>query len=132
MTFTRARDLIKDTTPVYAYPSETVLEAVKKMAEHNVGSVPVVDESMRVIGIFTERDLVRLVAKGGRLDAKLEDVMTRKIITASPDDPLPSLASKMLRYGIRHLPIVDSDGRLLGVVSIRRVLQFLLAGSEWP
>ena len=130
----RARDLIRDTKPVYAKPDETVEDAARKMAEHNIGSMPVVDEEMKLQGIFTERDLVRLVAEksSSALKMKLEEVMTRNPITASPDDPLPELAHKMIEHGIRHIPVVDEQGHLLGVVSIRRVLRHILAGNEWP
>jgi len=130
----RAGDVIRDSKPVYASPEDTVEEAARIMASHNVGSVPVVDEGGRLVGIFTERDLVRLVAKYGKsaLDMRLGEVMTRNPVTASPDEPLPELAHKMIEHGFRHIPVVDSEGRLLGVVSIRRVLRHLMAGSEWP
>ena len=109
-------------------------DAVEKMAMHNIGSIPVVDEEQRILGMFTERDLVRLMAERGAqaLEAKLGEVMTRKLVIAHPDDPIPKLAHKMLEHGIRHLPVVDENGRLLGVVSIRRVLRHLMAGNEWP
>ena len=75
----RARDVIRDTKPIYAHPEETVRDAVEKMAMHNIGSIPVVDEEQRVLGMFTERDLVRLMAERGAqaLEAKLGEVMTR-------------------------------------------------------
>ncbi len=126
-----AADLIRDTKPIYATPDKTVLDAAKIMAEHNIGSVPVVSEG-KLVGIFTERDLVRIVAKGVPLTTKLEEVMTRDLIVARPSDPLPLLAQKMLQHGIRHIPVVDEEGRLLGVISIRRVLRYLLAEAEHP
>jgi len=126
-----ALDLIRDTKPVYTSPDKTILDAARTMAEHNIGSVPIV-QGEKLVGIFTERDLVRHVAKGTPLDTRLEEVMTRKLIVAHPSDPLPLLAQKMLQHNIRHIPVVDQQGRLIGVISIRRVLQHLLAETEHP
>jgi CBS domain-containing protein len=129
-TFTAA-DLIRDTKPIYTTPDKTVLDAARIMAEHNIGSVPIVKDD-KLVGIFTERDLVRIVAKGIPLDTKLEEVMTKKLIVAKPSDPLPLIAQKMLQHGIRHIPVVNDEGRLLGVISIRRVLRYLIAEQEHP
>lgn len=130
----RATDLIKDTKLIYAQPSETVEVAVKRMASHNIGSIPVVDDDMKIIGIVTERDVVRLLASKGPaiLQEKLENVMTRKLVTADPEDPITALAYKMIEHGIRHLPVVDQEGKLLGVISVRKVLRHLIAGLEHP
>ena len=130
----RATDLIKDTKLIYAQPSETVEVAVKRMASHNIGSIPIVDGNMKIIGIVTERDVVRLLASKGPtiLQEKLENVMTRKLVTANPEDPISALAYKMIEHGIRHLPVVDQEGKLLGVISIRKVLRHLIAGLEHP
>ena len=130
----KALDLIRDTKPVYAHPDETIQQAVEKMASHNVGSLPIVDNEMRIKGIFTERDLVHLLARHGpnALRDPLEKHMTRQLVTAHPDDPIPALAHKMIEHGIRHIPVVDTEGKLLGVVSIRRILRHLLASNEWP
>lgn len=129
----QARDVMRSTGLVTASPSDTVLDAVKKMYENNVGSVLVVDEQGRLVGIFTERDLVRVVAKG--LDpstTRLEEVMTRKLITARPGDSLPMIASKMVEHGIRHIPVVDEEGKLVGIISIKPVLRHVLASCSWP
>lgn len=134
MTLLKAGDVIRDTRPIAAKPTDTVADAARLMAEHNIGSIPVVDEQGRLLGIFTERDLARLIAREGAkaLEKKLEEAMTRNPVTASPEDPLPELAHKMIEHGIRHIPVVDEQGKLLGVVSIRRVLRHLLAENEWP
>jgi len=129
----QARDVMRSTGLVTASPSETVLDAVRKMFENNVGSVLVVDGEGRLVGIFTERDLVKLVAKGVDVSSvKLEEVMTRKLVTARPGDPLPMVASKMVEHGIRHIPVVDEEGRLVGIISIKPVLRHVLASCSWP
>ncbi len=111
--------------PLYMKPSDTVLEAVKRMAEENVGSVVIVDEDMKPIGIFTERDLlIRVCARGlDMAKVKLEEVMTRDPITVRESDTARKALEIMLHFGFRHLPVVDSEGRLVGVVSIRDVTQ---------
>jgi len=134
MTALTAKDLIKDAQPVYSHPEETVLNAVKKMNQHNIGSIPIVSQNNTLQGIFTERDLVKLIADKGpqALNDKIEEHMTRKPITALPQEPLPSIAHKMLEHGVRHIPVTDEQGHLLGVISIRRILRHLLAANEWP
>lgn len=130
----RALDLVKDTPPVTAKPTETLLDAARKMASHNIGSLPVVDDEGRIIGIVTERDVVSIIARQGpeALNKPLKEVMTTTLVTGSPDEPIPQLAQKMIRHGIRHIPIIDEKRRVLGVVSIRRILRHLIAENEWP
>jgi len=130
----RAQDLIRDEPPVTASPEETLLDAAKKLARHNIGSLPVVDREGRILGIVTERDIVRLIAEQGpdALKKHLGEAMTRVLVTASPEEPIPQIAQKMIRHGIRHIPIVDRSGRVVGVVSIRRILRHIVAENEWP
>ena len=130
----RARDLIKEQPPITAKPDTKLLEAAKKMAAYNIGSLPVVDDQGRLLGIITERDIVRIIAEHGpqALEDPVEKHMTRNPVTAHPEDPIPALAHKMLEHGIRHIPVVDEQGRLQGVVSIRRILRHIMAENEWP
>ena len=109
-------------SPIVFKPEDPVIEAVKKMAEENIGSVVIVDESMKPIGIFTERDLLRLCASGADLSkTKLADVMTKNPTVIREDESVKKALEIMLYFGFRHLPVVDSQGRLVGVVSIRDV-----------
>ncbi|ABM81339.1 CBS domain-containing protein [Hyperthermus butylicus] len=130
MPLVTARDLIRDSRLVYAFLDGTITDAVKRKTEPSVGSVPVVGHDMRLLGIFTERDPVGLIASDESLDRSLGEVMMWGLGVAHPDDSLPSTAYKMVRHGARHTPVVDEDDRLLCVVSIRRVPQYMLAGSE--
>ncbi len=113
-------------------PGTTIREAVERMYRAQVGSVLVVDDEMRLLGIFTERDLVRVVATGVPLDTPIEREMTTKLITASPDESVAIVASRMIEHGIRHIPVVDESGRLVGIVSIRDVLRHVVASGSWP
>ena len=108
--------------PIVFRPEDPVVEAVRRMAEENVGSVVVVDEEMRPVGIFTERDLLRLCAQGVDLSkTRLGDVMTKNPTVIREDESVRKALEIMLYFGFRHLPVVDAQGRLVGVVSIRDV-----------
>ena len=101
----------------------TVLEAVRRMTERRIGAVPVVD-SGRVVGIFSERDVMSRVVAAGRDPSAtpVGDVMTTDLVVASPADDYEACLSLMQRAGVRHLLILR-DGRLAGIVSLRDLLR---------
>ncbi|MBA3331212.1 MAG: CBS domain-containing protein, partial [Actinobacteria bacterium] len=101
-------------------PEDTLGEVAQRMVDLSVGSA-VVKDFGRLIGIVTERDLLKAVA--GRVhtsDARVREWMTPDPITAPPDMRVEEAARTMLAHGFRHLPVVDRDG-VVGVVSLRRV-----------
>lgn len=109
---------------VQVAPRATVLEAIRRMAQADVGSVAVCDGS-RLVGIFTERDVLRLAGEAAALDqVRVEDAMTRQVVTVSADTDLVSAARLMGERRIRHLPVVEGDN-LLGMIGIRDVLAAL-------
>jgi CBS domain-containing protein len=126
------RDVMTTGRLVTVHPTATILDAARKMHEAQVGSVLVVDDKGKLLGIFTERDLVRVIATGVPLDTPIERVMTTRLITALPDESLAIVASRMIEHGIRHIPVVDETGRLVGIVSMRDVLRHVVASSAWP
>ena len=96
-----------------------VLDAVHRMNEHHIGSLVVVDCG-RVVGVFTERDVLRRIV-GERRDPThtlVGDVMTRKVVCCTPDTSLNEVQSIMKDRRIRHLPVVDDFGTLLGMLSM--------------
>ena len=106
---------------VSASPDETVQTAIARMVEAGVGSVAVCEGS-RLVGIFTERDVLRLAGEEAGLDGiRVGDVMTRDVQTVSSDDDLLAAARLMGERRIRHLPVVQGDN-VLGIVGIRDVL----------
>ncbi|MCE4624374.1 MAG: CBS domain-containing protein [Desulfurococcales archaeon] len=109
--------------PVTARVGETVMDAVMRMAELSIGALPVVDESGRLVGIFTERDLLkRVVAKGlDPRETRIEEVMTPNPVTVSPDDTVEEALRIMKKIKARHLPVVDREGKLVGIVSIKDI-----------
>ena len=117
------RQVITGQTLVTARRDTSVRAAAVAMAEQSVGAILVVDDSGRLIGLFTERDaLNRVVARG--LDPEqtpLAAVMTDKLQTATPDKPLGHALHLMFEGGFRHVPVVE-DGRPVGMVSARNAL----------
>lgn len=105
-------------------PRETVQAAIARMAEADVGSVAVCEGS-RLVGIFTERDVLRLAGERAQLDeVEVGEVMTSELVTVSADDDIVAAARLMGERRIRHLPVVQGDN-LLGIVGIRDVLAAL-------
>lgn len=100
-------------------PETTVLDAAKRMNEASVGSLVVLDANGGLLGIFTERDVLRRVVAEQRAPEQtlVGDVMTKKVHTAPPETPLDDLRTLMREKRIRHVPIV-ADGKLAGMVSI--------------
>ena len=116
----RIQDILdsKGDRVVTTSPSGTVTEAMAVLNEHNIGAVVVV-EGDAISGILSERDVLRLGARGPELLAKttIRDAMTRDVIVGLPEDEVHAAMGVMTRNRIRHLPIVQ-DGRLVGIVSI--------------
>jgi CBS domain-containing protein len=103
----------------------TVEQAIRTMLDRHVGAVAVVDENHCIAGIFTERDVLRRLslAESDARKLPIRDVMTTPVEMATAvTTPSEALATMVERH-YRHLPIVDEDGRLLGMLSIRNVLE---------
>ena len=115
---------IASVPPAAVAPSATVLEAVEMMAEHGVGAVGVVDNN-RLLGIFTERDLMLRVVLRHRFprEVRVGDVMTSPVETISDDSAEEDALVHMVERHVRHLPIVNAGGQLTGMLSIRNLLE---------
>jgi len=113
-----------DRESVTVLPQTTAAAAIQLMLDRRVGSVVVV-EAKQVLGIFTERDVLRKLALSGRDPASVpvSELMTSPVKTADPNITPDQALAVMLEYHFRHLPVVDSRGRLRGVLSIRNLLQ---------
>jgi CBS domain-containing protein len=100
-------------------PSDTIGEAAEKMNDGNVGAVVVVEDMVRIVGIVTERDLMRAVAARARTaEARVRHWMTPDPVTIEPETSIEEAAEIMFSRNFRHLPVVK-DGRPLGIVSLR-------------
>src|ERR1700721_895849 len=105
-------------------PHRTLKEVIELLAEKSVGAVVVSDASLSVLGILSERDVVRVIAKDGAsaLDDPVSRYMTPKVITVTRDDTIDHLMHTMTTGRFRHLPVVE-DGRLIGLISIGDVVK---------
>lgn len=111
-------------------PTATVVEAARRMADADVGSLAVM-QGGRLIGIFTERDLLRSVASGHDLDTHVVgNAMTASPDVAPPDIDVETAARWMAETGYRHLPVVGDD--LAGIISIRDLMMALLTDDAAP
>ncbi|WP_339777929.1 CBS domain-containing protein [uncultured Thalassospira sp.] len=123
--------LVKEQSLATLNPADSVMDAVSLMTERKIGAVIVVDDSARLAGIFTERDLVnRVVAK--QLDpakTALADVMTANPDTLRPNDSAKDALALMSIHRYRHLPVVDGE-TVVGMVSIRDLFNVVKEGLE--
>jgi CBS domain-containing protein len=104
----------------------SVADAIRMMLDHHVGAVGVIDSEKRVAGIFTERDVLRKFALAGVDPEKvpLREMMTTPVEMATEATGPGEALAIMVERHFRHLPVVDNDGHLLGMLSIRNVLQW--------
>jgi CBS domain-containing protein len=116
---------IADTHPTVASPDTTVQEAMQKMLDNGVGAICVLDSERRVAGIFTERDVMRELATRGFDPHKtaVRELMTTEVEMATEQTTDAEALAIMLERHYRHLPIIDKDAKLLGMLSIRHVLE---------
>ncbi|HXV64211.1 MAG TPA: CBS domain-containing protein [Vicinamibacteria bacterium] len=101
-------------------PESSVLDAVRQMQEHNVGAAAVVEDG-RLIGIFTERDVMNRVALHQKdvASTRVRAVMTRDPVTAKRDMPYGDALQMMVGQHFRHIPVLDDEGRVVGILSAR-------------
>ena len=113
-------------------PDTTVYDAVALMARHRVGAVAVVDQipGGSLVGIFTERDLMLRVVNRDRSSRKtrVREVMTSSVKTATEELAGSEVLALMRDHHLRHLPILSPDGKLLGMLSIRDLLESKVDG----
>ncbi len=126
MTHHLVRDLMAPKREVVD-PQDAVISAIELMVERDVGSVLVVDRAGRLVGIFTERDLLRryLEAQSKFLYLTVDKVMTSPVFTVSPTTTLDDALDLMTSKNIRHLPVVDKDGKVVGYLTWKILYQRL-------
>jgi CBS domain-containing protein len=128
-----AKDIMH--SPTFVSPDKPIVEAVKKMENNNISSV-LVGTAEDAIGMFTERDVLREVVMRG-IDAKkvllydlmcnteLKEVMCRVLTTVNENTPLEEVAEMMMGRYVRHMPVTNDDGKIVGVLSARTVMNGL-------
>jgi CBS domain-containing protein len=106
-------------------PRDSVAAAAERMRAEGHGSALVCSEG-RLVGIFTERDLLRVIANGRDLTMPLGEVMTSEPRTVTTETTLFEATNLMDEGGYRRLPVVDGDGRAVGIVDVKTVTHFLV------
>jgi CBS domain-containing protein len=106
-----------------ARPDQTIRQALRNLADHNVGALVVVDGAGAPLGIISERDIVRRLARDeSALGMPVRDLMSAPVVTGVPADELSAAAATMTQHRFRHLPILDGS-RLVGVVSLGDIVR---------
>ncbi|MBK6911639.1 MAG: CBS domain-containing protein [bacterium] len=122
----------KGTRVHMAHESDPVLSAVETLVSHNIGALAILDTSDRLVGIFSERDILRLISRnaGELVKLKVGEFMTRDVITGKPDDTVDEAMATMTSHRIRHLPVVNHSG-LVGMISIGDLVKARLDETEY-
>jgi CBS domain-containing protein len=113
-------------------PEDTLAEASAKMRHEQTGSLLIMDGD-RLVGIVTERDVLRVVADGqDPKSVSLRDAMTTEVVTIRPDTKIKEAAEIMFQKWFRHLPVVTDDGKVVGIISLRDLLSLVAEGMQQP
>ena len=105
-------------------PQDTVQAAAKRMRDENIGFLPVCDQSKKVQGTITDRDLaIRVLADGRQATTPVKDVMTREVVSVRPDEDLRKAEEQMSKNHKSRIMCVDQGGRLVGVISLSDIAQ---------
>jgi CBS domain-containing protein len=118
-TFMKVKDVMTK-TPFCCLKTDSIQEATKLMKTHDVGAIPVVSdcESHHLIGIVTDRDIcLKIVEPGKAITSKVSEAMTKTVATSHADDTIESCEAQMELYQVRRIPVVDSKGNCVGIVS---------------
>lgn len=116
---------------VSVMPSTTVLDALKVMADKEIGAVIVIDDG-HLVGIFSERDYARKVVLQGKSskDTPVREIMTEKVVCVRPEQSIDDCMGLMTDKRIRHLPVLDHK-KVIGVISIGDVVKEMLSDKEF-
>ncbi|GIW87088.1 MAG: signal transduction protein [Isosphaeraceae bacterium] len=130
----RVRDVLqeKNRRPILIEPDATVREAVQRLNMYNIGSLPVVDSTGRLVGIFTERDVLHGVAADCSqfVQARVGDVMTPDPACCGLDDEIHDVMGLLSERRIGQLPVLDQAGSVVGVVSVGDLVRILYDRAE--
>lgn len=113
-------------------PADSIHKVTEVMKQHGIGSVLVKDQNGHMVGILTERDIVRGFADepDNTFDEKAEDLMTTDVVTATPETPLMELLQRMSEGRFRHIPVLEGE-HVAGLISIGDVVKFRLRELEY-
>jgi CBS domain-containing protein len=114
-------------------PKTSLKVAIKTLHRKHIGSLIITDSNQKCNGIFTERDVLRVVAQDVNLDTPIEEAMTSNVITIGEEASLEEARRLIVEHAVRHLPVVNSRGELVGLLSVRKMLDefFGLRSSKY-
>ena len=114
-------------------PKTSMKVAIKTLHKKHIGSLVITDNNQKCIGIFTERDVIRLVAQGVNLATPIEEAMTSNVITIGEEASLEEARRLIAERAVRHLPVVNNQDKLVGLLSVRKLLDefFGLRSSKY-
>jgi CBS domain-containing protein len=132
---TTVAEILKSKSHAAVYsvaPQDSVFQALRTMAEKEVGALLVLDGGT-IAGIFTERDYARKLALRGRtsMDTPVRDVMTASVLCVRPNQTSEQCMQIMTGKRLRHLPVVEEDGRLLGMISIGDLVKDIISEQKF-
>ncbi len=104
---------------VTAKENMPIIEAIKLLNDRHVGSIVIINDENRCIGIFTERDAIRVIGQRVNLDEPLSKVMTTHVATIGLEASFDDAKAILLSHRIRHLPVTDQEGKMIGLFSFR-------------
>jgi CBS domain-containing protein len=112
--------------------NKSLLEIVKLLAQHGIGCIVILGDDDKIVGIVSERDLMRAIGQAGPkvLSEPVSDFMTKTVVTAREGDTVDRLMAEMTIHRFRHMPVVER-GRLLGLVSIGDLVKIHVADAEF-
>ncbi|MFC2040583.1 CBS domain-containing protein [Chloroflexota bacterium] len=116
---------IKYRKPITINPDESVLSAIRKLAENDRGAIPVCNDDGTLVGIITERDILRkcFSQSGDFINNRIQGVMTETVVIALPDDNVDYAIDVMKKKRIRHIPVMEGQ-QLMGMISMRDIMGF--------
>ncbi|MDD4101400.1 MAG: CBS domain-containing protein [Kiritimatiellae bacterium] len=113
-------------------PNASVFEAIQLMDDKNIGSLLVLNAAGKIAGIFAERDCFRKVvlAEKSPKEVPVKAVMTKKVIYVSPETTVDECMAQMTNSRIRHIPVLDNEGKILGIISIGDLVKFVACEQD--
>jgi CBS domain-containing protein len=115
--------MLKDVVTIHR--NVPIKEAIELLFKRHIGSIVVVDDEQKCIGIFTERDVIRVVAQNVPLDAPIEKIMTKNPFTVNEDSTFEEAKYIIKSAKVRHLPVIDTNGKIVGLISVRKIFDEL-------
>ena len=113
----------KGTTVVTVHPQQSLREAARLLADHNIGALVALNEAGEIVGIISERDIIRAAARVDEaLSRPVSEIMTKEVIVGLPNDDLIAVANAMTERRFRHLPIVER-GEMVGIISMGDIVK---------